>query len=98
MVGRLQSGELDAGFFYSTETSDARIPAIGLPPAITPKALYTVSIVRDAPEPRAAQAFVSFLLGPQGRALMREHGLALRALEVTGNIATLPRRIRTLLK
>lgn len=98
LVGRLQSGELDAGFFYSTETSDAHIPAIGLPPAITPKALYTVTIVRDAPDPRAAEAFVTFLLGPQGRKLMKEHGLALRALEVTGNTAALPRRIRTLLK
>ncbi len=98
LVGRLQSGELDAGFFYSTETSDAHIPAIGLPPAITPKALYTVAIVRDAPEPRAAQAFVAFLLGPEGRALMKEHGLALRTLEVTGDTATLPSRIRTLLK
>lgn len=98
LVGRLQSGELDAGFFYSTETSDAHIPAIGLPPAITPKALYTVTIVRDGPDPRAAEAFVSFLLGPRGRALMKAHGLALRALEVTGDTAALPKRFRTLLK
>jgi len=27
LVGRLQSGQLDAGFFYSTETSDLKIPA-----------------------------------------------------------------------
>ncbi len=28
LVGRLQSGQLDAGFFYSTETSDLKIPAL----------------------------------------------------------------------
>src|SRR5215475_4595005 len=51
LVGRLQSGQLDAGFFYSTETADARIPALSLPPAITPKAVYTVAILRNAPNP-----------------------------------------------
>ena len=53
LVGRLQSGQLDAGFFYSTETADAKIPAIPLPAGLAPKAVYTVAIVRDAPNPRA---------------------------------------------
>lgn len=98
LVGRLQSGQLDAGFFYSTETSDAHIPAIALPPAITPGAVYTITILRNAPHRRAAEAFVTFLLGPRGRRLMLAHGLALRNLELTGDRGALPRRIRTLLK
>ncbi len=98
LVGRLQSGQLDAGIFYSTETSEARIPAIRLPPAITPEALYTVTIVRNAPDPRAAEAFVSFLLGPQGRRLMKESGLTLQRPVIEGNTHLLPAAIRRLLK
>jgi molybdate/tungstate transport system substrate-binding protein len=97
LVGRLQSGELDAGFFYSTETSAARIPTVRLPPAITPKALYTIAILRDAPHPRGAQAFVSFLLGPQGRRLMMEHGLAMRPPALTGNASAVPAALRSVL-
>jgi molybdate/tungstate transport system substrate-binding protein len=28
LIGRLQSGQIDVGFFYSTETADLKIPAI----------------------------------------------------------------------
>jgi molybdate/tungstate transport system substrate-binding protein len=97
LVGRLQSGQLDAGFFYSTETSDARIPAVRLPAAIAPKAVYTISILRAAPHPKSAAAFVSFLLGPRGRRLMSAHGLALRAPALTGAEADMPRAVRSLL-
>jgi molybdate/tungstate transport system substrate-binding protein len=34
---KLQSGDLDVGFFYSVETTDAGLTAIDLPPGITPK-------------------------------------------------------------
>ncbi len=97
LIGRLQSGELDAGFFYSTETSDARIPCVRLPPSITPKAVYTVAIVRGAPHPEAADAFVAFLLSARGRALMRAHGLGLRRPALIGTKAAVPRRIRAIL-
>ncbi|EQD56496.1 extracellular solute-binding protein family 1, partial [mine drainage metagenome] len=98
LMGRLQSGQLDAGFFYSTETSAAGIPSVTLPPAITPKALYTIALVRDAPHPRAAAAFIAFLLGPQGRKLMRAHGLALRRLTLTGEARAVPPPLRSLLR
>ncbi|MBW4053322.1 MAG: extracellular solute-binding protein [Proteobacteria bacterium] len=97
LLGRLQSGELDAGFFYSTETSEARIPAVRLPPAITPKALYTIAVVRGSPHPEGADAFVAFLLGPQGRRLMIEHGLTIRPPSLTGSAASVPSGIRSLL-
>jgi len=98
LMGRLQSGELDAGFFYSTETAAAGIPSVALPPAITPKALYTITRVRDAPHPRAALAFIAFLLGPQGRKLLRAHGLTLRRPTLTGDARALPPPLRGLLR
>ncbi|HUZ66796.1 MAG TPA: extracellular solute-binding protein [Beijerinckiaceae bacterium] len=96
LVGRLQSGQLDAGFFYSTETSDAKIPAITLPTQIAPKAVYTITIPHDAPNPDGARQFVTFLLGAQGRTLMKEHGMALRKPMVSGNASAAPPDIRSL--
>lgn len=98
LVGRLQSGELDAGFFYSTETADARIPAVHLPAAIAPKAVYTISILRRSPHRKGAEAFVVFLLSPEGRRLMREHGLAIRGPSLTGTVAAVPQEIRSILE
>src|ERR1700712_1417837 len=45
LVGRLQSGQLDAGFFYSTETSDLKIPSIRPAPELQAKASYTLTIL-----------------------------------------------------
>jgi molybdate/tungstate transport system substrate-binding protein len=96
LVGRLQSGLLDAGFFYSTEAADARIPALSLPPAITPKADYTVTILRNAPNPAGAERFVAFLLGGDGRELLKEHGLTLQRLAVAGDANAVPREIKAI--
>jgi molybdate/tungstate transport system substrate-binding protein len=98
LVGRLQSGQLDVGFFYSTETADAKIPALALPAKITPKAIYTVTILRGAPNPDGADKFVAFLLGRDGRSLMKEHGLGLQKPTLTGDVAGVPSDIQTLLK
>jgi molybdate/tungstate transport system substrate-binding protein len=97
LVGRLQSGELDAAFLYSTETADARIPFVRLPPSITPKAVYTVAIVRGAAHPKAAEAFVIFLLSARGRALMSGYGLSVQRPVLTGTPAAVPAAVRTLL-
>jgi molybdate/tungstate transport system substrate-binding protein len=96
LVGRLQSGQLDVGFFYSTETSAAKIPAIKLPDEIAPKARYTLTILRDAPSPDGAERFVSFLLGPQGRELLKQYGLELLKPELSGNVQAVPPAVRSL--
>jgi molybdate/tungstate transport system substrate-binding protein len=96
LVGRLQSGQLDAGFFYSTETADARIPALSLPPAITPKAVYTVTILRNAPNPAGAELFVAFLLGGYGRELLKEQGLTPQKLAFAGDANAVPQDIKAI--
>jgi molybdate/tungstate transport system substrate-binding protein len=88
LVGRLQSGQLDAGFFYSTETTDLNIPAIKLPHELAAKASYTITILRDAAHPRAADQFVTFLLSEQGRALLKQHGIDVIKPVVTGGTPT----------
>jgi molybdate/tungstate transport system substrate-binding protein len=98
LVGRLQSGQLDAGFFYTTETSNANIPAIALPADITPKASYTVTILHGAPNPAGADRFLTFLLGPDGQGLMKAHGLAVGRLKPTGDTSSMPADIRSLIE
>ncbi len=90
LVGRLQSGQIDVGFFYSTETAELHIPSVTLPDAIAPSAHYTVTVLGDAPHPAASARFVAFLLGPDGQALMRAHGLDLVRATITGRTADVP--------
>jgi molybdate/tungstate transport system substrate-binding protein len=96
LVGRLQSGQLDVGFFYSTETSAAKIPAIKLPDEVASKARYTVTILRDAPNPDGGERFVSFLLGSQGRDLLKQHGLEILKPDLSGNAQAVPTAIRSI--
>jgi molybdate/tungstate transport system substrate-binding protein len=96
LVGRIQSGQVDAGFFYSTEITDARIPSVALPAAIAPKAVYTVTILRDAPHASGAHRFVAFLLGSRGQHILEQHGLALRKPSVSGELSSAPPDIRAL--
>jgi molybdate/tungstate transport system substrate-binding protein len=74
LVGRLQAGQLDAGFFYTVEASAARIPTVSLG-AVHESGAYTVTVLHGAPHSAAAAAFVNYLLGPHGEALMRSVGL-----------------------
>jgi molybdate/tungstate transport system substrate-binding protein len=97
LVGRLQSGQLDVGFFYSTETADAKIPTVMLSPEIAPKAVYTVSILRNAPNETGADQFLTFLLGADGKRIMKEHGLDVQKLSLAGDAATLPTAVKALL-
>jgi molybdate/tungstate transport system substrate-binding protein len=96
LLRRLQSGQLDVGFFYSTETVDAEIPSIDLPAAITPKAVYTVTILHNARNATGAEQFVSFLLGDEGRRVLMEHGLYLQNFEISGAQDAVPLAIRSL--
>ncbi len=94
LVGRLQSRQIDVGFFYSTETSDLHIPSIVLPPKVALYANYTVTVLERAPNPEGAVLFVAFLLGPRGSAVMRRHGLDLIAPVASGDTAMIPALIR----
>jgi molybdate/tungstate transport system substrate-binding protein len=94
LVESLQSGQIDVGFFYSTETTDLRIPAIPLPPEVALSADYTVTVLRNDPNPEAALKFVEFLLGPQGGIVMEAHGLETEAPSISGDASKVPVEIR----
>jgi molybdate/tungstate transport system substrate-binding protein len=98
LVGRLQTGQLDAGFFYTIEAVEARIPYITLPHAIALKAEYTVTILRAAPNGPGARTFARFLLGPSGGALLAQHGLDVQRPRAAGDSAAVPDDVRPLLR
>ncbi|RDK03353.1 extracellular solute-binding protein [Paraburkholderia lacunae] len=97
LVGRLQSGQLDAGFFYSTETADLKIPAIRPAPELQAKASYTLTILSDAPNHAGASRFVDFLLSAQGRALLKQHGVDVVKPTVSGNVQAMPPSVQAVI-
>lgn len=77
LVGRLQSGQLDAGFFYSVEATAADIPFVPVSGVGVPglQASYTITILARAPHMAAAEAFVGYLLGYNGVHLLTKAGV-----------------------
>jgi molybdate/tungstate transport system substrate-binding protein len=73
LVGRLQSGQLDVGFFYRSEAVAAHIPTVPLA-GVNLKATYTVTVLNNAPNEAGAEAFVAYLLGPNGQAALNKDG------------------------
>jgi molybdate/tungstate transport system substrate-binding protein len=96
LVGRLQSGQIDVGFFYSTETADLHIPSIALPSEVSFSAHYTVSVLRGAPNPVGAEKFAAFLISSPARATMKAHGLDAVTPSLGGATSALPAELRRL--
>lgn len=94
LVGRLQAGQLDAGFFYANEAKEQHIPTAPMTP-VAKSATYTVTLLKDAPDPGGAAAFITYLLGPTGRATLTRHGLTVVAPTVTGSAAAIPAGLRS---
>lgn len=76
LVARLQSGQLDVGFFYASEAVAAKIATVPLT-GVNLKATYTVTVLTGAPNEAGAEAFVSYLLGPSGQAVLKGDGFTL---------------------
>lgn len=96
LVGRLEAGQLDAGFFYANEAKENALPTVSLG-AVHEKATYTLTALNHAPDAAGAAAFVRFLLGPQGRALLTQHGLTVLTPAVAGNTSAVPKPLRSVL-
>ena len=95
LVGRLEAGQLDAGFFYTVEAKDKSIPTVSLAP-VNKVAEYTVTILKGARNPQGATAFISFLLGLTGQATLERHGLTVSSPRIVGSAAAVPQKLRAL--
>jgi molybdate/tungstate transport system substrate-binding protein len=76
LVGRLQSGQLDAGFFYAAEAAAANIKTVPIAGANL-VATYTLTVLNNAPHAAGAAAFVKYLLSAPGQAALRKDGFVL---------------------
>ena len=74
LVARLQSGQLDAGFFYTAEAVPVNIPTVPLTGTTDLKATYTISTLAGAPNEAGAEAFVAYMLSPATAAVLKRDG------------------------
>jgi molybdate transport system substrate-binding protein len=96
LIGRLQSGQLDAGFFYATEAAAMRLETIRLPPDMAPEAVYTLAIPTNAVDAPGAARFAAFLLGARARPLLAAGGLDVTRPTLVGDAGDAPAQIRAL--
>ncbi|MDR2985766.1 MAG: extracellular solute-binding protein [Nocardiopsaceae bacterium] len=95
LVGRLESGQLDAGFFYSNEAKEQSIPTVPLTP-VSLSATYTVTVLNNAEHPAAGTAFVAYLLSSKGQATLTRHGITVLQPSLTGDSSAVPSSLRSL--
>lgn len=71
-VGR---GEAEAGFVYATDAKVAagKVRVVAELQAKTP-VTYPAAVVATSKEPEAAKAFLAFLTGPEGQAILAKYG------------------------
>jgi molybdate/tungstate transport system substrate-binding protein len=74
LVGELQAGQLDAGFFYKVEAAAAQLETVPLT-GTKLAGVYTITVLNRAPHEAAARAFVAFLLSSDGRRLLGRNGI-----------------------
>ncbi len=97
LVGNLQSGQLDAGFFYSVEASAADITTTVSLGKAEQSATYTITLLDNAPNKKAGTDFIVYLLGKEGVKQMKSVGLTVLPYELTGDRADISKTIRALL-
>ncbi|MGB9279404.1 MAG: extracellular solute-binding protein [Pseudonocardiaceae bacterium] len=97
LLAQLQTGQLDAAFFYCTEAAQADIPTVEVSGDTPLNATYTITVLTRAPNPTGGAAFVSYLLGPAGSAILRSHGVQPIPPTLNGDPNAVPAQLRPLL-
>jgi molybdate transport system substrate-binding protein len=77
VVTKIALGEADAGVVYSTDVTPAvaaQLNEYPFPAAVAPDIAYPIAALKNAPDAKGAQAFVDFILSPDGQAFLRARG------------------------
>lgn len=77
VVNNVAAGVVDAGIVYATDAkADTHITAIPIPQRDQPVTAYFAAATAQSKNPQAAQAFLAFLLSPQGQAILQAAGFS----------------------
>jgi molybdate/tungstate transport system substrate-binding protein len=93
LVGRMQSGQLDAGFFYSVEAKTAKLATVPLTP-VYKYAEYTVTILNRASNRTGAAALIRYLLNVARTYTLNRNGLNPMTLKFAGPRNAVPAGLR----
>jgi len=76
VVTKVTLGEADAGIVYVTDAKENEAKATGVPIPANQNATteYPIVQVKDAPNATAADAFISYVLGPDGQQVLASFG------------------------
>jgi molybdate transport system substrate-binding protein len=79
IVAKVALGEADAGFAYVTDAKPVanRVRLVTLPQWAQPPIRYELAVLKSAPHPAAARAFVKRVLSKRGRTLLARAGFGL---------------------
>lgn len=76
VVAKVHLGEADAGIVYRSDVTPAtagRVLVLDIPDRSNVVASYPIAVLRAAPNPVAAAAFVGLVLSPLGQRVLRDH-------------------------
>lgn len=76
VLAKVRLGEADAGIVYRSDALEAKatVEAIPIPAELNLEATYPIAVLRNAPQPQLAAAFVRLVLSAEGRAVLARHG------------------------
>lgn len=80
VVAKVALGEADAGFVYVTDVRPVRgkVAAIAIRESAQPHVVYEAAVVKSSKSPKAAYAYVTRLIRPEGQDLLVRYGFGRR--------------------
>jgi len=80
VVSKVAMGEEDAGIVYVTDVRAAggKVTGVNIPESSNVIARYPIAMVKDAPNPAAATAFIDFVLSSDGQRILADFGFLSR--------------------
>jgi molybdate transport system substrate-binding protein len=76
VLQKVALGEADAGIVYVTDIAGPEVEGIAIPEGQNVLASYPIATLRDAENPAGGEAFVSFVLSPDGQQTLARFGFA----------------------
>jgi molybdate transport system substrate-binding protein len=76
VLAAVESGNVDAGLVYKTDAAISKKVRVvfEVPAGDGPKITYPAALVKDAPQPEAANKFLGYLAGNEAGAVFARHG------------------------